>query len=66
MARPERREFRSAKLQCLDCGHRISAVAWQKAQYIEELEEPFRWVVINTEGIACPRCGSHRLAQVEE
>ena len=62
---PNKRELRAAKLQCLVCGYRFSAQVWQKGLYVQELDEPYDWVVENTEGLTCPRCGSNRLEQVK-
>jgi len=62
---PNKRELRAAKLQCLVCGYRFSARVWQKGLYVQELDEPYDWVVENTEGVTCPRCGSNRLEQLK-
>ena len=51
-------EYRPARLRCTRNGHVFTANVLQRAHYLEELSEPFRWTVENTQGVTCPQCGS--------
>ena len=65
MARRPKREIRDARFRCLDHDHRFTAKVPQLGHYVAESAEPVRWVVLSTQGVTCPYCGSPRV-EVEE
>jgi hypothetical protein len=64
---PTRRELRPAHLRCIKCDYRFRARVWLFGHDVEEGDlQNIRWIVDNTEGVTCRRCGFDRLAQVEK
>jgi hypothetical protein len=64
---PTRRELRPAHLRSIKCDYRFRARVWLFGHDVEEGDlQNIRWIVDNTEGVICRRCGFDRLAQVEK
>ena len=58
MSRPPKRENIPANLRCLNCGHQFMELVPQIGHYVAEMPQPVKWVVLSTDGTACPFCGS--------
>lgn len=57
-------ENKPANLKCNDCGHEFVASVPQRAHFVDEFPQPFRWTVENTGGVTCPSCGSRSVTSL--